>query len=195
MELVRSSFPVTGQPIRVVMIDGEPWFVTADVCKVLGRGNPSQTAKLVGEEHCRTVNGRAITLIRNEGNSESAGERPYRRGYPLLNLISDAGLYTLLMRSDKAAAKPFQRWVTADLLPSIRRGDTDVPKQQQRMAETLSEAIGQQVQILAELGQETVPASTSARTGRCTAGTARWSSGCRAVRRTAGRRSARTSSA
>ncbi|MGK4582049.1 hypothetical protein [Kitasatospora sp. HPMI-4] len=46
MVLVRSSFPVTGQPIRVVMINGEPWFVTADVCKVLGawKPEPSQQA-------------------------------------------------------------------------------------------------------------------------------------------------------
>ncbi len=154
MVLVRSSFPVTGQPIRVVMINGEPWFVTADVCKVLGRGNPSQASKIVGLDHTRSVNSRLITLIRNEGNRESAGGKPYTRGYPFLNLISEAGLYTLIFRSDKQSARPFQDWVTGELLPSIRRGDTDIPQQQRRMAETLAEAVGQQVQILAEIDQD-----------------------------------------
>ncbi|MFJ1705362.1 hypothetical protein [Kitasatospora sp. NPDC088346] len=55
------------------------------------------------------------------------------------------------MRSTKPSARPFQEWVTGELLPSIRRGDTEVPKQQQRMAESLSEAVGQRVQILAEI--------------------------------------------
>ncbi|MGW2401490.1 BRO-N domain-containing protein [Kitasatospora sp. NPDC001664] len=154
MELVRTSFPVTGQPIRVVMIDGEPWFVTADICKILGRGNPTKANKLLTPEQYRTV---SLTLIRRQGGGVSAGEEPSPRGYPILNVVSESGLYTLIFRSDKVTAKPFQTWVTADLLPSIRRGDTDVLRQQQRMAGTLADAIGQQVHIVAEVQQDLGP--------------------------------------
>ncbi|MBO1416911.1 Bro-N domain-containing protein [Streptomyces sp. FH025] len=160
MVLVRSSFPVTGQPIRVVMIDGEPWFVTADVCRVLGRRNPSDTIKGLESHQHRTVDLRAVTLHQMEGYDVPAGQKPYRQGNPLLGVVSEAGLYSLLMRSDKKSARPFRAWVTDDLLPSIRRGDTDIPTQQRRMAETLTEAIGQQVRIVAEIDHEDWPGLT-----------------------------------
>lgn len=158
--LVRSSFPVTGQPIRVVMIDGAPWFVTADVCRVLGRGNPTDTVKVLEFHQHRVVDLRSVTLVRNKGYDVPPGQKAYRRGNPLLGVVSEAGLYGLLMRSDKNAARPFREWVTEELLPSVRRGDTDVPTQQRRMAETLTEAIGQQAQIVAEIDHEDWPGLT-----------------------------------
>lgn len=160
MELVRSSFPVTGQPIRVVMIDGEPWFVTADVCRVLGRGNPTDAVKVLDPHQHRTVDLRSVTLVRNKGHDVSADQKAYRRGNPILGVVSEPGLYGLLMRSDKQSARPFRDWVTEELLPSIRRGDTDIPTQQRRMAETLSEAIGQQVYVVARIEHEDWPGLT-----------------------------------
>ncbi|MCG6494606.1 Bro-N domain-containing protein [Kitasatospora sp. A2-31] len=160
MVLVRSSFPVTGQPIRVVMIDGKPWFVTADVCRVLGRLNPSRVRQVLGDAQTRVINSRSITLTAGKVNHVSAGGKPYERGNPMLNVISEAGLYTLIMRSNKPNARPFQEWVTQDLLPSVRRGDTDVPTQQRRMAETLTDAIGQQVRIVARIDHEDWPGVT-----------------------------------
>ncbi len=160
MELVRSSFPVTGQPIRVVMIDGEPWFVTADVCRILGRTNPSEAHKIVKPENTRAVNLRSVTLRNSEVNGEIAGQKPYERGNPVLGVVNETGLYTLIMRSTKPSAQPFQEWVTGELLPSVRRGDTDIPTQQRRMAETLSEAIGQQVYVVARIEHEDWPGLT-----------------------------------
>ncbi|MFJ8475050.1 Bro-N domain-containing protein [Kitasatospora sp. NPDC094011] len=160
MVLVRSSFPVTGQPIRVVMIDGVPWFVTADVCRVLGRGNAAQAVSgLEGHQH-RTVDMRSVTIIKSDAFDVSAGQKLYGRGNPFLRVVSEAGLYALLMRSNKTTTKPFRDWVTEELLPSVRRGDTDAPTQQRRMAETLAEAIGQQVQIVAEIDHEDWPGLT-----------------------------------
>lgn len=153
MVLVRSSFPVTGQPIRVVMIDGEPWFVTADVCRIVGRRNPTTATSGLEPHQHRTVDQRAVSTHQMGSFDVPAGQKPYRQGNPLLGVVNEAGLYNLLMRSDKKSAQPFRAWVTEELLPSIRRGDTDVPKQQRRMAETLAEAIGQQVEIVAELDQ------------------------------------------
>ncbi|WP_369183595.1 Bro-N domain-containing protein [Streptomyces sp. Y1] len=160
MVLVRSSFPVTGQPIRVVMIDGEPWFATMDVCTILARSNPSWASKIVDPKDTRTIDMRSVCLTSSEAYGVSAGGNGPVRGNPFLNLINEAGLYLLVMRSKKSNAKPFQEWVARDLLPSVRRGDTDIPTQQRRMAETLAEAIGQQVQIVAEIDHEDWPGLT-----------------------------------
>ncbi|MFF2075178.1 Bro-N domain-containing protein [Kitasatospora sp. NPDC058162] len=160
MVLVRSSFPVTGQPIRVVMIDGEPWFVTADVCRIVGRKNPTTAVYGLEPHQHRTVDLRSVTLHPMEGYDVSAAQKPYRQRNPLLGVVSEAGLYSLLLRSDKKSAQPFRTWVTEELLPSVRRGDTDVPTQQRRMAETLAEAIGQQVRIVAEIDHEDWPGLT-----------------------------------
>ncbi|WP_051966816.1 BRO-N domain-containing protein [Kitasatospora mediocidica] len=143
MTMVQSTFPGSGQALRIVMIDGEPWFATADVCKVLGRGNLSQASQLVDPEHRRTVNTRRINLPPSEVNDVSAGGIGYHRGSPMINLVSEAGLHVLIMRSDKAAAKPFQEWVTSELLPGIRRGDIDVERERTRLRATVGEALGE----------------------------------------------------
>lgn len=157
MVLMRTSFPVTGQPIRVVMIDGKPWFATSDVCKILGRGSASKASKLVAEDETQTVDMRSATLPSSQGSAVFAGEKPCGSHNPLLNVVSESGLYTLIMRSKKPSAAPFQEWVTRELLPSIRRGDTDIPAQRLRMAQTLAEAIGQQVQIVTEIDRDGGP--------------------------------------
>ncbi|MCD0482249.1 Bro-N domain-containing protein [Streptacidiphilus sp. ASG 303] len=149
--LLRSTFPVTGQPVRVVMIAGEPWFATADVCKVLDRGSPSHIRKLVREDETRVVDLRSATLTSSQGCGIDAGHHAYEGGNPLINVISESGLYTVVMRSRKPNAEPFRAWVTRELLPSVRRGDTGTAAQQARMAETLAEAIGPRVEVVARL--------------------------------------------
>ncbi|MBF9068232.1 BRO-N domain-containing protein [Streptacidiphilus fuscans] len=148
MRMMNAAFPVTGQPIRVVMIDGEPWFAVADVCKILGHGSPSKAIRVLHKSEVRRVNTRTITLTSRQGNHVSAGGNTHQRGNPELNVISESGLYRLIMRSDMPAARPFQDWVTRELLPAIRRGDADLGAQRERMAETFAEAM--------ELGEPTV---------------------------------------
>jgi prophage antirepressor-like protein len=92
--------------VRAIMRDGEPWFVAADVCKALEIGNPSQV--LVRLEDDEKMN----TLISNEGN---------QRGNPNMTVVNESGLYALIFGSRKPEAKVFKRWVTSDILPSIRR--------------------------------------------------------------------------
>ena len=86
--------------IRTVMIDGEPWFVLADVCKVWDIKNPSQLADRLDEDE------RAMLDIGRQGQTW---------------VISESGLYAVILRSDKPEAKPFRKWVTADVLPAIRK--------------------------------------------------------------------------
>ena len=92
--------------VRAIMRDGEPWFVAADVCKALEIGNPSQAiARLEDDEKMNT-------LISNEGN---------QRGNPNMTVVNESGLYALIFGSRKPEAKVFKRWVTHEVLPTIRR--------------------------------------------------------------------------
>ena len=96
-------FENTDWKVRVVMRDGEPWFVAKDVCECLDLGNPSQAiARLEDDERW---------LISNEAlraNGETA-------------VVSEPGLYSLVLGSRKPEAKAFKRWVTHEVLPSIQK--------------------------------------------------------------------------
>lgn len=94
--------------IRVVERDGEPWFVAADVCKALEIGNPSQAISRLDEDE-------KVTLTTNEGHSGKVG------GAQMLSAISEPGLYSIILTSRKSEAKQFKRWVTHEVIPSIRK--------------------------------------------------------------------------
>lgn len=90
--------------VRTVMIDNEPWFVGADVCKALDLSNSRDAMSRLDRDEKNTV---ALT----DGN----------RGNPNVTIVSESGLYSLIMRSRKKEAVQFKRWITHDVLPSIRR--------------------------------------------------------------------------
>lgn len=101
------TFPATGQTIRTVTIDGEPWLVGRDVALALGYANPRDAiAKHVPDRH--------------KGESRFATPS----GNQDLRIISEPGMYRLIMRSNTELAEPFQEWVTAEVLPAIRRTGT-----------------------------------------------------------------------
>ncbi len=106
------TFDFETNAVRVMMRDAAPWFVAADVCRVLGIVNPSDAIKSLDEDERNTL-----------GLSEGI------RGNPNVNVISESGLYTLVLRSRDAVtpgtvAHRFRKWVTADVLPSLRRTGT-----------------------------------------------------------------------
>lgn len=94
-----ATFNFDQQPLRAVTIEGEPWFVAADVCRILEIGNPSQALTRLDEDE--------RTLISNEGRE--------------INAVSEPGLYGLILGSRKPEARAFKRWVTHEVLPQIRR--------------------------------------------------------------------------
>lgn len=98
-QLAIISHPEFGE-VRNVMIKGEPWFVAKDVCEILGHTNPSMAIGLLDED---------------ERGKKSLG----RQGEAWV--INESGLYALIMRSNKPKAKPFRKWVTSEVLPSIRK--------------------------------------------------------------------------
>lgn len=101
-ELMKYEFQ--GNAVRVVVRDGEPWWVAKDVCDVLGLGNPSMAVtRLDGDE----VN--STEVIDSVGRVQTA------------NTVNEAGLYSLILGSRKPEAKVLKRWVTHDVLPDIRK--------------------------------------------------------------------------
>lgn len=90
--------------VRTVEIDGEPWFVGKDVATVLGYQNGSKAlSDHVDEE--------------DKLNNESLSSLGQRGGW----LINESGLYSLILSSKLPNAKAFKRWVTSEVLPTIRK--------------------------------------------------------------------------
>lgn len=84
---------------------GDPWFMAKDVCNILGLGNTTEALRSLDEDEKSNFR---ITEVGQNG-----GRAPI--------IVSEAGLYKLIMRSRKPIAKDFQRWLTHEVLPSIRK--------------------------------------------------------------------------
>lgn len=107
-------FDFKGSEVRTVRIDDDvPWFVVPDVCAVLEISNPSQAVKRLDPADVR----RSDTLISNEGVplTDSIGRRR------TMTMVNESGLYDLIFESRKPEARAFRRWVTNEVLPSIRQ--------------------------------------------------------------------------
>lgn len=102
--VVLRSFSFEQHPVRTLLRDGEPWFVAADVCAVLGYTNASKAIA----DHLEADDRSNEQLDRSRMGSKAV-------------IISEAGLYALVLRSRKPAARKFAKWVTRDVLPSIRK--------------------------------------------------------------------------
>lgn len=96
-------FTYNAQPVRVVTIDGEPWFVLADLCKVLDLAKPSRVAMRIADDM------KGAHLMSTPGGDQE------------MTIVSEAGMYEVIIRSDKPEAVAFRRWVTSEVLPSIRK--------------------------------------------------------------------------
>ena len=107
MDNALKVFSFESNRVRVIDKDGEPWFVAKDVCDVLGVSNAREA--LSGLEDDERGNVRI-----SDGTSPQGGN-------PNMNIISESGLYTLIMRSNKPESRRFRKWVTAEVLPAIRK--------------------------------------------------------------------------
>lgn len=92
-----------GCKIRTLEKDGEPWWVLSDVCKVLELSSPHKVAD------------------RLEADEKGRNLIPTPGGMQEMTTINESGLYAVILRSDKPQAKPFRKWVTSEVLPSIRK--------------------------------------------------------------------------
>lgn len=90
--------------VRTVQVNGEPWFVLSDVCKVLELSTPARVAERLEKDEVSQTH-----TIDRMGREQKT------------TIINESGLYTVILRSDKPQAKPFRKWVTSEVLPSIRK--------------------------------------------------------------------------
>lgn len=89
--------------VRVVDMNGEPWFVARDVCECLELGNPRTSIALLDEDE------KGVHTMDTPGGAQE------------MSIVSEAGLYSLILRSRKPEAKAFKRWITHEVLPAIRK--------------------------------------------------------------------------
>ena len=89
--------------VRTIQNDGEPWFVLKDVCNVLHIGNSRDVVARLDQDE------KGVAQIDTLGGKQE------------MTIINESGLYNVILRSDKPEAKPFRKWVTSVVLPTIRR--------------------------------------------------------------------------
>jgi anti-repressor protein len=97
------QFPANGQQIRTILRDDEPWFVGRDACDALALTNHRSSLALLDEDE------RDVHTV-----DSPSGQQEY-------TIISESGLYSLILRSRKKEAKRFKRWITHEVLPAIRK--------------------------------------------------------------------------
>lgn len=101
--------------VRTLMRDGDPWFVAVDVCDALGIQNTTQAVENLDEDERMTLSGTENDPMPNIGSIRQRG------GARSLNIISESGVYALIFRSNKPEARRFRKWITSEVLPSIRK--------------------------------------------------------------------------
>lgn len=89
--------------VRALWVEGDPWFVLADVCRVLEIANSRDAASRLDDDE------------KGVGNTDTLG------GPQEMTIISESGLYALVLTSRKPQAKRFRKWITAEVIPSLRK--------------------------------------------------------------------------
>ena len=103
LQPVHRMFSYNNVNVRTVMQDGEPWFVAKDVCDVLGLSDVSKAIQALDEDE------------------KGTNSIPTPGGTQQLSIVNEPGLYSLILRSRKPEAKQFKRWITHEVLPTIRK--------------------------------------------------------------------------
>lgn len=97
------TFNENNKPIRVEVVDGEPWFVAKDVCDALGIENNRNAASRLDDDE------KGASIVRTPSGEQQ------------MTTVNESGLYSLIFQSRKPEAKKFRKWVTGEVLPSIRK--------------------------------------------------------------------------
>lgn len=117
-----SPFIFESSQIRVIMVDGEPWFVAKDVCDALGLTNSR------------------MSLMALDADEKGVSSTYTPGGQQEISIINESGLYTLILRCRDAVKQGtlpwrFRKWVTAEVLPSIRKTGNYSQRQTRRTDE------------------------------------------------------------
>jgi len=139
--MTTKTFDFSGAALRVFTIGGEPWFLAADVRRILGVKQAGTNFAFLGKDE-------VAPLPRGLATG---------KGLTTALILSESGLYKFVLRSDKLEARAFQDWVTREVLPSIRKTGgyllneeaRDTAKADDRQAMPLPEQFAQVLQMLA----------------------------------------------
>lgn len=130
------SNSVLGVNLTTILIDMEPWFIAKEVAALLGYENTSRSVndhvdeldqKMLSHSECKKLFGNILDseTIENTDNYRGTISVPRDNTMKInsngMKFINESGLYTLIARSNKPEARKFQRWVTSEVLPSIRK--------------------------------------------------------------------------
>ena len=143
-------FVYSGEQLRTVQRDDGLWWVLRDVCRVLNIGNVTDTKKRLDPDEVDLTD-----LIDGMGRVQST------------TIINEPGLYAVILRSDKPEAKEFKRWVTHDVLPSIRKtGAYGIPPEQVARITALQKRLDEWRSLTDEMERLTADACQKARVFR-----------------------------
>lgn len=130
-ETVGNYFSFNNLPISIINRDGEPWFVAKEVCAVLEHTNHRAAIQNLDEDE------KGVSKVYTLGGEQE------------VSIISESGLYALIIRSNKPQAKVFRKWVTSVVLPAIRKTGSYDSRTPKNMVEALELALEQAKQIQA----------------------------------------------
>lgn len=153
-EVMKYTHAELAAEIRVIERDGEPWFVAKDVAHVLGIDDSRSTRYLDDDEKYQMP----AHLFPQVKGGDLLSKEPSFRAYGV-KLVNEPGLYSLILRSRKPQAKEFKRWVTHEVLPTIRKTGAYIDP-----ASALAESVASgDIDALLELAQASVNAAKEAR--------------------------------
>lgn len=143
-------FVYSGEQLRTVQRDDGLWWVLRDVCRVLNIGNVTDTKKRLDPDEVDLTD-----LIDSMGRVQST------------TIINEPGLYAVILRSDKPEAKQFKRWVTHDVLPSIRKTRAyGVPPERLAKLDEYQAKLDRNRKLLADIERYTAQAGRQAHEAR-----------------------------
>lgn len=107
------GFSFHGHEVRVLDIEGTPWWVLSDICKVLDHSNSRMAAERLDADE------KDVSIVYTLGGPQE------------MTVINESGLWSLVLTSRKPEAKLFKKWLTSEVLPAIRRTGRYVPEEQE----------------------------------------------------------------
>ena len=129
-------------PVRIVERDGETWFVAKDVAAILGYSDTEAMTRRLDEDERTKVKSDELSGMHRYGNND-------------ITIINEPGLYNAILGSQKPEAKDFKRWVTHDVLPSIRKtGGYTVPQNPEQITDANLRHIADILKSCAEIARE-----------------------------------------